>query len=437
MTSPSAADHLNSPSAVPHAGRRSPPPWLFLLLYMPLGMLTGAITGALLSFLLRREGHAMYGIANELAVLGIPPILYFLWSPLADFWISRKNWYLLAACLAAAATAAAFLLPDLSSPLAVALLFAATCAIQLNSACVGGMAAALVPEEQKSRVSSMMQVGNLGGGALGSWGLLLLAEHSSHVMLGVIGAAAVLLPALAVLAVDAPPPQRASAQTGPVAQLAGMWSEFKTTFLRWSSLPSLLLLMSPLCSGGAIGLLPGLAIDYRVSGTEVAWLNGMVGALLTAAGALLMTLVPERADPRLTYVFFGLVNAASMGILCLGPTNRTTYLAGTVLHLISVGAGYANFTRLVLQVIGKAGASACGRYSIAVGLGNAPIAYMAAVDGLGAKWWGTRGLSGIDMAVSALFGAVYLVGYWLWLKPARSPHIAALPEPELASSSAD
>ncbi len=172
-----------------------------------MGMLTGAITGIVLSFLLRREGHAMYGIANEIAVLGIPPILYFLWSPLADFWISRKNWYLLAACLASAGVAAAFLLPDLSSPLPVALLFAATCAIQLNSACVGGMAAALVPEEQKARVSSMMQVGNLGGGALGSWGLLLLAGHWSHATLGLAGAAAVFLPALAVLAMDAPPPQ--------------------------------------------------------------------------------------------------------------------------------------------------------------------------------------------------------------------------------------
>jgi hypothetical protein len=296
------------------------------------------------------------------------------------------------------------------------------------------MAAALMPEEQKSRVSSMIQVGNLGGGALGSWGLLLLAEHCSHATLGMVAAASVVLPALAVLAVDAPPPQRISAQSGPGAQLVTMGREFKTTFLRWSALPSILLLMSPLASGGAVGLLPGLATDYHVSGTEVAWLNGMAGALLTAAGALLMAFVPKRADPRLTYVFFGLVNAASMGILCLGPTNPTTYLAGTVLYLISVGVGYANFTAIVLQVIGKAGASACSRYAIAVGLGNAPVAYMAAVDGLGSKWWGTRGLSGIDMMVSTLFGVLYLAYYWIWLKPGWAQHVAALPEPELAPS---
>lgn len=434
MTSPSAADPANTPSAASHAGRRTPPPWLFLLLALPHGVFTGAIIGLVLSFVLRREGHAMYGIANEIALLGIPPILYFLWSPLADFWISRKHWYLLAACLAAAGAAAAFCFPDLSSPIPVALLFAATCAVMICSASYGGMAAALVPEAQKSRVSSMIQVGNLGGGALGSWGLLLLAEHCSHAMLGMIGAASVLLPALAVLAVDAPPPQRISAQNGPGAQLVRMGSEFKTTFLRWSAVPSILLLMSPLASGGAMGLLPGLATDYRVSGTEVAWLNGMAGALLTAAGALLLALVPKRADPRLTYVFFGMVNAASMGVLCLGPTNRTTYLAGTVLYLVSVGAGYANFTAVVLQVIGKAGASACSRYAIAVGLGNAPVAYMAAVDGLGSKWWGTRGLSGMDMTVSVVFGGLYLVFYWFCLKPGWAQHLAALPEPELAPS---
>jgi PAT family beta-lactamase induction signal transducer AmpG len=434
MTSPSAADQSVQPPPAPHLGRSTPPPWLFLLLAMPGGVFTGGITSMVLSFVLRREGHAMSGIANEVALLGVPPILYFLWSPLADFWISRKHWYLLAACLTAAGTAAAFSFPDLSSPIPVALLFAATCCGMICSASYGGMAAALVPEEQKSRVSSMIQVGNLGGGALGSGGLLLLAEHSSHAMLGMVGAAAVLLPALAVLAVDAPPPQRAGAHNGPGAQLATMGREFKTTFLRWSALPSLLLLMSPLASGGAIGLLPGLATDYRVSGTEVAWLNGMAGALLTAAGALLLALVPKRADPRLTYVYFGLINAASMGILCLGPTNRTTYLAGTILYLVSVGAGYANFTAVVLQVIGKAGASACSRYSIAVGLGNAPVAYMAAVDGLGSKWWGTRGLSGIDMTVSTMFGVLYLVGYWIWLKPGWTAHLAALPEPELAPS---
>jgi MFS transporter, PAT family, beta-lactamase induction signal transducer AmpG len=434
--SPSDATESGSSSAAAKPGHKPPASWLFLLLSMPYGVYSGAVTGSLLSFLLRREGHAMYGIANELAVLGIPAMLYFLWSPLVDFWMSRKAWYLLAICLTAVGSAAAFCIPDLSSPLAVVLLFAAMCTVMMTSAAFGGIAASQVPEEMKSRVSSMVQAGNLGGGALGAGGLLLLAEHVSRPVLGLIGAASVLLPGLAVLALDAPPPRRAEGGAALGAQLVEIGREFKTVFLRWGALPSILLITSPLCSGGAASLLPGIATDYHVSGSEVAWLNGIFGSLLTAAGALLMAIVPKRTDPRLTYILFGLVNAASIGVLCLGPTNPGSYLVGTVFYLVTVGAGYANFTALVFQVIGDKGTSASSRYAITVSLGNIPVSYMAAVDGLGAKWWGTRGLSGMDMGLSALVGVVYLACYWLWIRPHWERHIGTLPEP-VAVPSAD
>jgi uncharacterized protein YceK len=426
------SDETRGQEAALNSRHRTPASWLFLLLSMPYGVYSGAVAGSLLSFLLRREGHAMFGIANEIALLGIPPMLYFLWSPLADFWISRKHWYLLAVCLTAVGTTVAFFIPDLSSPAAVVLLFAAMCTVMMTSAAFGGIAASQVPEEQKSRVSSMVQAGNLGGGALGAGGLLMLAEHVSRPVLGLIGAAAVLLPGLAVLALDVPPPR--SSEGGAVLgkQLVEMGREFKTVFLRWSALPAILLITSPLCSGGAVSLLPGIATDYHVSSAEVAWLNGIFGSLLTAAGALLMAVVPKRTDPRLTYILFGLMNAGSIGVLCLGPTNSASYLVGTVFYLVTVGAGYANFTAIVLQVIGDKGTSASSRYAITVSLGNIPVAYMAAVDGLGAKWWGTRGLSGIDMGVSALVGTLYLLFYWLWIKPRWAEHVASMPELQAA-----
>lgn len=408
----------------------APPSWIFLLLAMPYGIFNGGVAGTLLSFVLRRQGHAMFAIADEMAILGIPPVLYFLWSPLADFWIARRTWYLLAACLTAAGTAAAFFFPDLSRPVPEALLLAATVAVMMTSACFGGIAAALVPEQQKSRVSSMIQAGNLGGGALGSWGLVILAQQCSNSTLGVAGAAAVLLPALAVLAIHEPAPPQAAADAGPAPQLAVMWHEFKATFLCWRTWPSLLLVMSPLCSGGAVNLLPGIAVDYHVSGAGVAWLNGAAGALLTTAGAMLMALVPKRTDPRLTYAWFGLANAASIGVLCFGPIAPATYFAGNVLYLISVGGGYANFTAIVLQVVGDAGKSGSSRYAIVVGLGNLPVAYMAAVDGLGARWWGTRGFSGIDMALSALVAVLYLACYRIWIRPRWARHLESLEKGE-------
>jgi PAT family beta-lactamase induction signal transducer AmpG len=391
---------------------RAPQVWLFLLLALPYGILNGGVSGTLLSFLLRREGVSVDSIANELSLLVLPGTLYFLWSPLVDFWMRRRTWFLLSAVVASVAVAAAFLMKSFASPMAVALLFTASAVMMLTSASCGGLVASLVPEEKKSQVSSMYQAGNLGGGALGGGGLMLLAQHMGRPLLGVVAAALLIVPAMAALALDEPPVKLAEAGMGLGAQLKQMLAEFKATFWRWSSLPALLMLLSPMGSGAAAGLLPGIATDYGLSGDHVAWLNGLAGGLLTAAGALLVVLIPGRIDTRLTYTTAGLVNALSIGVLCLGPTRPLTYLVGTVLYLLTVGACYALFTALVLKVIGGAGKSGGSRYAIAVSLGNAPVAYMAAVDGLGANWWGTRGLPGIDMGVSGLAAVGFLVWYW-------------------------
>jgi hypothetical protein len=68
-----------------------------------------------------------------------------------------------------------------------------------------------------------------------------------------------------------------------------MGREFKKTFLRLSALPAVLLLVSPLGSGGAIGILSSIAKDYGVSANQVAWTNGLMGGVLTLAGAIGMS----------------------------------------------------------------------------------------------------------------------------------------------------
>jgi uncharacterized protein YceK len=253
----------------------------------------------------------------------------------------------------------------------------------------------------------------------------MLVPYLTRPLLGIIGALLILLPALAALALDEPLPKPSAPGTGLSARLADMWSEFKSTFLRWAALPSLLLLLSPLGSGAAGNLLPGIAVDYGLTGDQVAWLNGFFGALLIAAGALLVVLIPRRADTRISYAAAGILNALAIGVLCLGPTNRITYLVGTVLYTLTVGACYALFTAVVLKVIGDAGKSGSSRYSIAVSIGNLPVAYMTFIDGLGAKWWGTRGLPGIDMVFSGIIGLAFLLWFIASAKSRRAPQLPA------------
>lgn len=290
------------------------------------------------------------------------------------------------------------------------MLFTATCLILLAAAAIGGMVASLVRPEQKTRVGCFLQAGNLGGGALGGGALLLLAPHVSKFALGAAAAAVVMAPALMVLALHEPPVARSG--TAFAAQMLIMGREFRKTFLRLSALPAVLLLLSPLGSGGAIGILSSIAKDYGVSGNQVAWTNGIAGGLLTLAGALGMSLIPTRFDIRFAYAVAGLMNAAVLAVFCVGTPRPWMYLLGSGLFLFTVGACWAMYSALVLKIVGAAGRSGSGRYAIGVSVANLPVAYMTALDGWGAKWFGPKGLPGIDMAISGAVALAFLAWFW-------------------------
>ena len=395
--------------------RKSPPSWLFAVLALPYGVLVNGLVGTVLSYLLRQEGVSVDRIANEVALLGLPTMLYFLWSPLTDFWMRRRNWLMLSAGLSAAALFAAFNVRSFADPKAVVLLLFAVSLSMLTSACCGGLMGSVVREEQKTKVSAFYQGGSLSGGALGGGGLLVLAQHWSRPAVGAISAALILVPALAASAVDEP--ELVVHRGGARERLREMVAEFRATFLKWRSLPSILLLVAPMGSGAAIGLLPSLAPDYGVSAAQVAWINGVAGGLLTALGAMLMTLLPKRVDARIGYPVAGLVNALCLLALCVGHPRPGSYILGAGLYMLTIGAAYALFTALVLQVMGEAGKSGGSRYAMLVSLGNAPVAYMSWADGRGYKWFGPRGLPAMDMVLSGTVAAICLVWFAMRRKP--------------------
>jgi PAT family beta-lactamase induction signal transducer AmpG len=63
----------------------------------------------------------------------------------------------------------------------------------------------------------------------------------------------------------------------------------------------------PVATGAVIGLLPGIAQDYGVSGQHMAWMNGLAGALLTAGGSLAATLIPARIRASVAYLAISMV----------------------------------------------------------------------------------------------------------------------------------
>jgi predicted MFS family arabinose efflux permease len=172
-----------------------------------------------------------------------------------------------------------------------------------------------------------------------------------------------------------------------------------------------------------IGLLTQLARDYGVTGYQVAWFNGLAGALLTSAGALAASLIPIRVRASIAFPIAGLVNAATLAVFALGPLRPAVYFTGAVLFLFTIGAGYALFTGVALEFLGSSGKSGSSRYAIINSIGNLPVAYMTYLDGRGYALWGPRAMPAVDAIITAV-GCLLLLAHFVSRRH-KQPGIAA------------
>jgi PAT family beta-lactamase induction signal transducer AmpG len=391
-------------AAVPHER-----PWVFGLLIAPVAVLANGLIGGALFYLLLRQGVGAGRASGIVAFLNLPQTIYFLWSPITDFWIRRRTWLMLAATAAGAVMLTAFHQSSLASPWAVGLMFLSACFGQLIVAGSGGMMGTLHSEVNRRRASSFYQSGSLAFGALA---LSVLVALSGRLQLGVLGwimAAMIVLPSLSAFAA---PEQKTVGGRSLAETFARIWHEFKGTFFRWEALPYTLCMLFPMASGSMIQILPGLARNYGISGEQVAWINGLGGALLNVAGALSASVISAKTRAPGAYMAAALLNAATLVILWLGPLQPAVYFAGTVLFLFTIGACYALFTAVVLEFLGNSGKSGSARYSIINSLGNVPVAYMAWIDGSCSERWGARAASGADVILSTIGGSI-LLAYFL------------------------
>jgi PAT family beta-lactamase induction signal transducer AmpG len=392
-------------------------PWLYSLLIAPSAVVAnGVIQGGVLAYLMSRQGMSSGNQSHLIGLLALPTSLYFLWSPITDFLVRRRTWLLAGALSSAVLMAAAFRETNLASTTAVVLMFLSACCSQLVVSSCGGMMGAMRRERPKRVAGSFYQGGSLAFGALAVSLLIWLSARVSRDWLALVAAALIGVPALLALAA---PKQEVIAEAHFGETMRRIWSEFKATFLRWEAVPYALCMTFPMATGAAIGLLTGVANVYGVNGDHVAWMNGLGGAVLMAAGSLAATMIPARIRATVAYMTLGVINAGTLCVLWLGPLRPATYYLGVTLYLFTVGTCYALFTAVVLEFMGYSGKSGSGRYSIINSLGNVPVLYMLQVDGWGADRWGARGLSGIEAVVGGA-GALVLLVYFLSRRPAVS-----------------
>ena len=279
---------ITHPDGLPSADR----PWIFGLLIAPSAVITnGVVQGGVLSYLLTQQGMKIDVIAHWLTLLALPTSLYFLYSPVTDFLLKRRTWLLLSALCAAGLMLSAFSQKSMAGPAPLRLILLSGCVVQLVVASCGGMLGTLHSDAARNAAGSFFQAGAMASGAIATWLLIRESSRVSNSTLGWMVVALVIVPSLFALIA---PRQPIVLSSGLLSTLKILGNECKATFLRRDAIPYLIFLGLPAGTGSAIGLLPGIARFYGVSGDQVAWINGLLGAFAIAAGSMMTALVPAR-----------------------------------------------------------------------------------------------------------------------------------------------
>jgi MFS family permease len=374
---------------------RWPLPWVFVLMPLPYGIFLGYLQTPL-PYLLRQMGYAVDRIGSIEALVFLPMALYFLWSPVVDFWMRRRTWMVLFAAISGAMLFGAVLLLPRHPELATTLLFVGFCVNLTTTAAGGGILAKTQNELGKAQGAAWMQGGMLAASALGGAMLLYLSKRLPLPAAGTIAALMVALPAAIALTIREPAPETSAAEF--LKTCATMGREIKETLFSWKSLPGILLLISPVGSGSAQSLFAAMAKDYSVGEHGVMLLNGLLGGVLTMLGAFAAVVVPAHWDRRLAYGAAGLACSLSGVYLALAPMRPFEYFLGVGFYMLTTGMCYAFFLGVVMVTMGEAGKSASSRYTILVSLGNLPVVYMTKVEGWGFSLLGPRGVPAFDAA---------------------------------------
>lgn len=385
-----------------------PAPWVFVLMPLPYGVFLGYLQTPL-PYLLRQMGYPVDRIGSIEAFVLLPMAIYFLWSPIVDFWLRRRTWMVALSAFSGALLFTAITLLARHTELATWLLFTGLGVNLMTTACGGGLLALTQTTEGKAKAAAWMQGGMLTAQALGGAALLYFAKHLPLPVTCAIAAAMVTAPALIALTIPEPSPQQANKDF--LQTCTVMLREVRATLFSWKSLPGLLLLVSPVGSGSAQSLFAAMARDYHVGEHGVMLLNGVLGGVLTMLGAFAAVIVPAHWDRRIAYAAAGLACSGSGIFLALAPLNPTVYFIGVGLYMLTTGMCYAFFLGVVMVTMGEAGKSASSRYTILVSLGNLPVVYMTKVEGWGYGLFGPRGVPALDAAGNLLVA----IGVAIWV----------------------
>jgi PAT family beta-lactamase induction signal transducer AmpG len=355
---------------------RAAPPWLFGITAIPFGVSAGFVATTM-PYVLRKAGLSVEAIGWYSSAAMVPSFAQFLYAPVIDVGPRRKHWLLLVSVLGALCLGAALLLPLPSSASTfLTLTFLGQVVTGLVGSCNGGLLATTLAPEQRGRASGWLNAGNLGGGALGAGLTLYLAERSHPQAAALILMSTMILPAVAALAI----PEERRAKRGAIEVFRSMLRDTWKTAKSRPGWTGILFCISPVGTAALLNFFSAIAVDYQATPKMVAFVNGTLNGLVTAAGSLLGGQLCDRLDKRLCYLLSGaLLSVVGVSIM-MAPIRPMTYAVGVTAYFFVSGLCYAAFSAVVLESIGRAGASASTQYTLFSAAGNFAITYVGWIN---------------------------------------------------------
>jgi MFS family permease len=271
--------------------------------------------------------------------------------------------------------------------------------------------------EQQGRASGWSQAGNFAGQGVGGGIGLYLAQHVQAQWVSGAGLGLLCVACAAVLPLLPAVPRlvRSSVAATFVEVLREVWAVVKSR----AGLLVLILMLLPIGSGGITW--SSVASEWKVSGDTVALTGGLIAGVVSAVAALFGGYVCDAMDRRTAYCLFGLLIAVEVVITAWLPRTAGVWIGASVLYQALLGASYAAYSAVVLEVIGRGAAAT--KFNLMASAGNVPVTYMPVVDGVLHDKYGTNamfyGEAGLCVAAAVLFGLMVVASRRL-LKPAVS-----------------
>ena len=346
----SAPPSANLPRVAPH-------PWVWAVLYFPLGMAIGYPAVAL-GYLGSRAGLNVNAVATIVGMTFVASGWKFLWAPIGDYTLSRKTWYLIAVSLVAIGLVALTVVPVSSETtgLLSMLTLLTTVAATFIAFATEGLMAHNTPAAARGRAAGWFQSGNqFGQTAGGGIGLWFVVHAPSTWMAGLALAAIVLACALPLSGLEEPPRALGGASVGSRARDA--WKELASVLRARAGRLALVLAILPIGTGAAMFLFSAIGNEFHASADVVSAVLGLGGGVAIVLGCIAGGRLADRvAKPTAYAVSCGLGLVACV-VIALSPRSSEGYAVSTLFYTFTLGMVSASFTGLVLAIIGDTAAA--------------------------------------------------------------------------------